>query len=373
MQILWDAEMKIIQIITGLGIGGAEKIVSDLSEKLVNNQHEVLIISLTGDKLMKTPSEVNVIEMNMTKGIVSIIKTYWGVRKIIKEFNPDVVHSHMFHANIFARLIRLTLPFKKLISTAHSNNEGGSLRMLAYRLTDSLAEISTNVSEKAVNEFIAKKASKLGRMIPIYNGVDTHKFCYSSKNRRVMRELLNIPDDARLIMTVGRLTEAKDYPNLINAFASLECKSSTYLAIIGDGELNSSLKELAINLKVDSNIFWLGKQNNIEEWLSACDLFVLSSVWEGFGIVLAEAMACERIVIATNVGGVEEVVGDANFLVPPSRSDLLMHKIKSILNLNNEELLHIGTLNRDRVQRNFSIDNIVVQWESIYINTKGIS
>ncbi|EPO5274959.1 glycosyltransferase [Citrobacter braakii] len=365
--------MKIIQIITGLGIGGAEKIVSDLSGKLANNQHDVLIISLTGDKLMKTPSEVNVIEMNMTKGIVSIIKTYWGVRKIIKEFNPDVVHSHMFHANIFARFIRLTLPFKKLISTAHSNNEGGSLRMFAYRLTDSLAELSTNVSEKAVAEFIDKKASKPGRMVPIYNGVDTQKFYYSSENRTIMRTSLNVPDDARLIMTVGRLTEAKDYPNLINAFASLECKNSTYLAIIGDGELNSSLKELAVSLKVDNNIIWLGKQDNIEKWLSACDLFVLSSVWEGFGIVLAEAMACERVVIATNVGGVEEVVGDANFLVPPSRPDLLMHKIKAMLNLDNEEFMHIGMMNRHRIERKFSIDNIVMQWESIYINTKVMS
>ncbi len=188
-----------------------------------------------------------------------------------------------------------------------------------------------------------------------------------------MRKCLNLPDDARLIMTVGRLTEAKDYPNLIHAFASLEHKNSIYLAIIGDGELNSSLKELAVSLEVENNIIWLGKQDNIEKWLSACDLFVLSSVWEGFGIVLAEAMACERVVIATNVGGVEEVVGDDKFLVPPSRPDLLMHKIKSTLNLDNKEFMHIGVMNRHRIERDFSIENIVVQWESIYINTKVIN
>ncbi|AHY13992.1 MULTISPECIES: glycosyltransferase [Citrobacter] len=365
--------MKIIQMITGLGIGGAEKIVSDLSDKLAKNKHEVIIISLTGETLMKMPSGVKVIEMNMSKNILSIIKTYWSVRQIIKRFSPDVVHSHMFHANIFARLIRLTLPFKRLISTAHSNNEGGALRMFAYRITDSLAELSTNVSQKAVTEFLAKKASKPGRMISIYNGVDIQKFSYCNENRNVKRKSLNIADDARLIMTVGRLTQAKDYPNLLTAFAALECKHSTYLAIIGDGELNASLKELAVSLKIDKNIIWLGKQNNIEEWLSACDLFVLSSVWEGFGIVLAEAMACSRVVIATNVGGVEEVIGNINYLVPPSRPDLLMHKISTVLSLDTEDRVQIGMMNRERIEREFSIDNIVMLWESIYFETSVIN
>ncbi len=152
--------MKILFVITGLGMGGAEHVVSNLADELVKMNHEVKIAYLTGEVLVAPKSsEVEVISIGMNSA-KDFAKAYIKLRSLVKDFKPDVVHSHMFHSNILSRLLRLTTNIPKVISTAHSNNEGGKSRMLAYQFTDRLADISTNVSKDAVDSYIAKKRNK---------------------------------------------------------------------------------------------------------------------------------------------------------------------------------------------------------------------
>ncbi|HCR4010464.1 TPA: glycosyltransferase, partial [Morganella morganii] len=298
--------------------------------------------------------------------IFSLIKALIKVRRIILNFNPNILHSHMFHANIFARILHLIIRPSVLICTAHSKNEGGKLRMFLYRITDPLTTISTNVSQEAVNTFIEKKAVKPGRMIPLYNGIDTDIFSYNRISRKMKRDEIGVDDNTPLILSVGRLTEAKDYPNLFYAFSSLETPVQPKLVIIGDGEEKERLKNLSEELGISDNIIWLGIRHDVQDWMSACDLFVLPSAWEGFGLVVAEAMACKRVVIGTDSGGVSEVIGDAGFIIPIKNSQSLTEYINMALSLSSEERQELGNKARQHIINNFSLTTISQQWLDLY-------
>ena len=145
--------MRILYVITGLGQGGAERVVCDLADKMYEKGNDVKIAYLTGDVLTKPHyPEIELIKINLNSLLLFPL-AYIKLSKVIRIFKPDVVHSHMVHANIFTRLIQIASPIKKLICTAHSSDEGGRFRMVLYRLTHNLAHTTTNVSNDATMSF----------------------------------------------------------------------------------------------------------------------------------------------------------------------------------------------------------------------------
>jgi len=349
--------MKVLLVITGLGVGGAERLVTALADYYVSRGHDVMLVLFHGDtELCPVDSRVRVVNLNMKRNPFGVIGALSRLRRLIGEFQPEVVNSHLVHANIFTRLLRLVTPMRCLISSAHNTNEGGRLRMLAYRLTDRLADISTNVSEDAVQAFQDQGALCPGRMLAIHNGIDTEDFVFDQAARDRIRAELSVGDSIPLIIAVGRLWEQKDYPNLLNAMSGLARRSFEFrLAIIGDGPLRSELKALAQSLGIAGQVDFLGVRHDIPALMSACDVFVLSSAWEGFGLVVAEAMACERIVVATDSGGVREVVGGAGYLVEPRDSEALSGAIGQALGLSDAERKLMGEAARARVVEKFSL------------------
>ncbi len=152
----------------------------------------------------------------------------------------------MVHANLLARLVRLTAKIPKLVCTAHSTNEGGRHRMFAYRLTDSLADTFTNVSKEAVESLEAKGAAPPGRMLAVYNGINIKKFSPDFRGREAERNRLKSDSD-KIIIAVGRLFEAKDYPNLLTAFSRVSSRiENAKLWIVGDGPLRGYLESMAL-------------------------------------------------------------------------------------------------------------------------------
>ncbi|MEH8161406.1 glycosyltransferase [Aeromonas veronii] len=362
--------MKVALMITGLGMGGAERQVCDLADQFANKGHSVLLVSMTGETINRPQSlKIDVVELNMAKTPIGFIKAYWQARQLIKQFNPDVVHSHMVHANIFARLLRLTAPIKKLICTAHSSNEGGWLRMLAYRLTDRLCDISTNVSQDAVDISVKRGAAPAERIISMHNGIDTIRFTFNSECRVTLRKQLKLTDNTPLMLAVGRLTTAKDYPNLLNAFSMLPSDlNHVQLAIIGIGEEQDRVEALAVQLGLTARLHFLGLQRNIHEWMSAADVYVMSSAWEGMPLVLLEAMACEKVVVATDCGGVKEVLGECGILVPPKDSAALSRGLCNGLAFSAATAKSQGKLARERVLQKFSIEAVTNKWLELYVN-----
>ncbi|ELV7529229.1 glycosyltransferase [Edwardsiella ictaluri] len=358
---------RVCFVITGLGMGGAEKQVCDLADSLSIGNIDIIIINLTGEAILKpVSSNVTIYSINMKKNLMGFISALLKVRKILARFKPDIVHSHMYHANIFSRILRLTYPFPKLICTAHSTNEGGRIRMLLYRITDFLATISTNVSQEAVVAFEKNKAIKKGRMLLVYNGINTNKYKFSEDARYKKRKELSITDNDRLILAVGRLTAAKNYHNLLLAFSMLPCKDNVFLAIAGDGEDKISLINLAMELNINDHVLWLGLRYDISELMSAMDIYAMSSSWEGMPLVLCEAMSCGGKVIATDCGGVKEIIGDAGMIIERDNPRRLADGIDFLLKSESIDRNRCSCKARERILLNYSLESVSARWLSLY-------
>ena len=360
--------MKILLVITGLGVGGAERLVTNLADHFAAAGHEV-VLAYFHDKPELRPVNpgVRLVNLHMRRSPLGVMAALRRFRRIVREFRPDVVNSHLVHANILTRLLRLVAPMPLLVSSAHNTNEQGHGRMLAYRLTDRLADISTNVSNEAVEAFEHQDALRPGRMVAIHNGIDITVFTFNLAGRERVRSELSLDKSEPLLLAVGRLREQKDYPNLLCAFASLEGGPvKPRLAIVGDGPLRGELEVLAKSLGVADRVHLLGVRHDVPALMAASDVFVLSSAWEGFGLVVAEAMACERPVVATDCGGVREVVADAGFLVPPRNTQALTEAMRLALRLSDGECERLGVAARARVLANFSFDAMADRYLAIY-------
>lgn len=356
--------MRILYVITGLGQGGAERVVCDLADNMYKRGHEVNIAYLTGE-ILTYPSykEVQLIKVGLNN-LFSLPKSYLKLAKIIKEYQPDVVHTHMVHANILMRLVRVITPINLLISTAHSSNEGGVLRMIFYRATHHLADVTTNVSQKAVEAFEEKRAVPQNGMKNIYNGIDLHKFKYLPDARAKLYTELSFDKDCKLILAVGRFSEAKDYPNLLYAIKLLKQENiqNFKLVIVGDGELRTNIEAMIEEFELKNDVVLLGRRSDIPMIMSACDLFVLSSHYEGLPTVLIEALACQSQVVSTDVSGAREILNDHGKIVPVKNPIALANALKTALVFDN----HQNVLGYRYVKTKFDLDTISDEWLKIY-------
>ncbi|MCU4308170.1 glycosyltransferase [Acinetobacter radioresistens] len=363
--------MKILYFITGLGGGGAEKVVVDLANRMYHLGHQVKIAYLKSPVVVSPNNEnIELVHIGL-ENVQDALTAYKNYKKLITAFQPDIVHAHMVHANIFARIARKFTPIPKLICTAHSNNEGGRLRMLAYKLTHRESELTTNVSKAACESFELLGAVPKGQIRTVYNGIDLDKFKFKPQAYKSIRSNLNIDSDAKLFLAVGRFHKAKDYLNLIKAFYLLVQRQRTsnncpVLIIAGEGEERSEIEAAITNYELSNNVKLLGRRDDIVDLMSAADFFVLSSVYEGFGLVVAEAMACETFVVATNCGGVKEVMGGHGLLAPIQNSDLLAEQLIKAMSMD-ETIVKQNNLNAlEHVKKNFDLDKITKQWLEIY-------
>ena len=352
--------MKILYVITGLGVGGAEKVVCDLADQMSNLGHQVKIAYLTGEILVR-PKNVNVdiipLDLNNLYELYSASNKY---KKLIQDFQPDVVHAHMVHANIFTRINRIGCAIPKLICTAHNSNEGGRLRMIAYRLTNFLSDFNSNVSQEATESLISKGAFNKNNLTTVYNGIDLSKFKLSKIDKK---------NDEIMILSVGRFNEQKDYPNLFKAIKILKDNNrieKVKFYVAGDGALRPYLEKTIEDLGINNNIVLLGNRSDIPELLNQADFFVLSSRHEGLPTVVIEAMACETFVVATDCGGSAEILGETGILVPIQNSEALAKGLEQAMSLTEDQIRNNGKLARERVEKLFSLEASVNKWLALY-------
>lgn len=368
--------MRIVLLITGLGIGGAERQVVDLADAFVADGHDVLLACLGGAVLLRPADpRVQVLSLGMTRTPVGLWRAVAGLRRLIESFKPEVVHTHLVHANLLARLLRLFVDMPVLISSAHNPDEEGWWRMVGYRLTDHWADLSTNVSAEAVKAFERRWAVPPGKMRVVYNGIAVDKFRFDAEARARIRADLAVGDNHKLLLAVGRLCPPKDYPNLLQALALLHRRNhqpAFTLAVAGDGPLLGTLQSQARGLGLgEEEVIFLGTRHDVTGLMSAADVFVLPSAWEGFGLVVAEAMACERPVVATDCGGVREVLGGCGWLVPPRDPAALAERLADLLRLARDDAARVGRDARQRIVAEYSIEAAVRHWLAIYAEFHG--
>ncbi|MCE2009746.1 glycosyltransferase [Enterobacter sp. 22146] len=364
--------MKIVYVITGLSMGGAEKQVCLLADKMAERGNEVSLVSLGSNaKVLPEHKDVKVIQMSMSKEPLSLMKTLFSLRRIIKSQEPDVVHSHLFHANIICRLLRCFTRINILISSSHSRYEGGRLRMFLYRITSPLCDLITNVSIDAINENIRKKIAPRDKIIAVGNGIDTNKFKFHSAAKKKILSEFFLDEEHTIMLSVGRFTEAKDYSNLLHAFKILiseKGKTNLRLLIAGDGELFEKISLLRNQLDLVPYVIFLGMRHDIPQLMSSADIYVMSSAWEGMPLVIGEAMSCNCLIVTTRCGGVAEILGDCGTIVPINSPAQLADGILHTLALDDVEINKLKRNARSRIENKFSINAVVDNWLNIYKN-----
>jgi glycosyltransferase involved in cell wall biosynthesis len=362
--------MRIVYVLTSLGMGGAERQVLALAERMAGRGHVVSLMVLRPRLAEEWPTPIDVFRLKMRRTPQSVLAGLVRGRQFLKGFRPDVVHSHSFHANFIARLLKVCIPSAVVVSTIHNVYEGGWKRMLAYRLTDRLSCCTTAVSAAAAGRFVGLKAVAQGKCVVVANGIDIGEFAPSAERRAEMRSQMGVNGEF-IWLTAGRIVAAKDYPNLLRAFAGLRRdRFNTQLWIAGarDGKEFVKCRDMAEGLGLGDAVRWLGLRRDMPALLDAADAFVLGSAWEGMPLALGEAMVMEKPVIATDVGGVRELLGDAGSIVAAGDSGALAEAMKALMDRKPEEVGALGKIARERILNNFSMDAKANEWEALYVS-----
>jgi glycosyltransferase involved in cell wall biosynthesis len=377
--------VRILYVLPTLGVGGAEKQVISVAERMSARGHTVafLIPRHAADECsVKQP----VLRLNMSTTPLGIFRGLRFAAKFVALFGPDIVHSHSYPANIFSRLLRVALRFNKhdatpksrapvFINTIHNVYEGGWHRMLAYGLTSGLVDWTTTVSTAALERFVRLRAVSADRASVLTNGIDTDAFKADRQRRKRTRSELQARDNF-IWLAVGRLVPAKDYPNLLRAFDHvLVNHPHTELWIVGGGDNAAILSEYSHSREptgaktgLDANkVRFLGLRHDVAALLDAADGFVLSSAWEGMPLAVGEAMALEKPVVATDVGGVRELVGDTGTIVHAQDSEALGQAMVETMRAIARTPMAIRNPARERIKALFSIDAKANEWEARYV------
>lgn len=363
---------RILLVITGLDYGGAETQLRNVAMAFKRRGLSVGVVSMLPpvayeDEL--TNAGIRVWSLNMKRKYPDP-RMIWRLARIVHEFNPDIVHALMIHANLLARASRAcTWPQIPLVSSARSTNEGGKMRMLAYRVTDRWTSITTSVCQAGVTRYVAVGAVPAGRIVYMPNGADTSLFCADEEHRNTMRNALGIAADQLAILAVGRFVEAKNHAGMLRAFARvMEVHPDALLLFAGQGPLEGSVRVLAAALHVADSVRFLGIRRDIPDLMRASDVYLISSLWEGLPNVLLEAAASGLPAVATNVGGNASAVRDgvSGRIVPPNDDAALAAAVIEVLNMSQAARRSWGDAARQSAQTNFSLESVVDRWLDLY-------
>jgi glycosyltransferase involved in cell wall biosynthesis len=364
--------VRVMFLSTSMGMGGADQQLLTGAQELIRRGHTALIVSLTPLGPMGFEARelgIRTESLDMPRGVPDP-RALWRLRRLVREWRPDVLHSHMVHANLMARALRLVIPVPAVVSTIHNVYEGGALLMTGYRATNRLVDRMTIISDAAAERFIRERIVPARLLEVIPNGVDGRRFrAVASGTRERLRAELDLADRFAWL-AVGRFETAKDYPTMLHAFAEVHRgHPQAVLLVVGRGALQEETAALVQSLGLADAVRFLGVRRDVPEVMAAADGYVMSSAWEGMPMVLLEAGAAGLPIVATAVGGNRDVVleGDTGYLVPPRDPGALGGAMKRLMALPADERRRMGARGRDHVEARFGLAQVAERWEAVYL------
>lgn len=311
--------MKVLHVITGLGVGGAEL---QLRSILQHTRHESEVLALynPGDVAkMISGDGVRVRDLGMTSN--TQLGAVLRMRGLIREGGYDVVHTHLYRACVYGKLAARLAGTPVVVGTEHSIGETHleRRRMTAgvrglYLGTDMFAQRTIAVSE-TVADRLAKWGMRGDKISVIPNGVDFGRVGFDPVARARVRAEHGIDERAHVIGVLGRLDPNKRFDMVIEAAAPLLGEGAKLL-IVGGGAEREKLEALAAELGVAGHVVFAGERHDVSAMLSAFDLFVASSAQETFGLSVLEALANGMPVLYTTCPALEGVRTDRARRVP---------------------------------------------------------
>jgi glycosyltransferase involved in cell wall biosynthesis len=364
-------KINLLHLITELDIGGAEKLLLSLVRKLDSDRYNVIVAYMKGEgKLAKDfkDSGIRVFDLKMKNRIDARAIIY--LYRLLKRENIKILHTHLIQADICGFLAGKTAGVPVIISTRHNPDEFRKKFSIPVWLDGIFANHSDRIIavSNAVKDFLIKH-EKISpqKFAVIHNGIEPGEFIFESGISGKKKES-GISLSSPVAGCIGRFDEQKGHMCFLEAIPQiLEYFPDAKFIFVGEGPLRRKAERRSKELKIDRNVIFTGIRRDIPGILAIMDIFILPSIFEGFGIVLLEAMAAGKPVIASRVGGIPEIINHNlnGILVEPANSAEIA---AAILNLLKEpaKMRRMGEAGREEVKKRFSADTMAKKIETLY-------
>jgi len=373
------SKIKILHVITHLPIGGAQDNTLYTVELLDKEKYDISLCCNLDGELVERAKKVEAVKLFDIPFLGREVSPYRDIRaflslyKLFKEEDFTIIHTHSSKAGLLARLAAVLNKTPIVIHTIHGfafndfmnglkKNFFIYLEKLLAKWTDVLITVS-NLNKKKIIDLNIAHENKIKN---IYSGIDLSLF--TNKRNDEFRKELNLENDHLLLGSVGRLSNQKDPITMIEAFGIISKPfPNAHLALVGDGELKGKILEKIDKLKLNGKVHLTGNKNKPWSVYHSMDLFIMSSIYEGLGRSITEALSCGVPVVCTDVEGVPEIVRDniTGILVPPKDSNKLADGIIRTLN-DMETAKKMAEEGRRFVNDNFDVNKMVNDIDSIY-------
>jgi len=336
MESMNGRRIRLMQITHDLSIGGLQQVVVNLCRTINRELFDVSVLCLRDLGCFVPEVQALGIKVHFLpqKESSTDYLSFLKVGKILKHNRIDVIHTHNTLPFVDGTLGALISGVKTIVHTDHARDFPDKRRyMFAEWAASQFAYKVVGVSEHTSENLMKYEKISPKKIVTIYNGIDGKKFDIEV-DKRGKKESLGIKGNGPVIGLGVRLSEQKGISYLLKAMPGIvQAFPDTTLVIAGDGPLEDDLKAEARALKLERNVLFIGPRLDIPELLKTFDLYVLPSLWEGFPMVLLEAMAAGCPIIATNVGGVSKAIkhGFNGSLVEPKNPQKLEKEIIRLL------------------------------------------
>jgi glycosyltransferase involved in cell wall biosynthesis len=367
-----DLPTRIAFCITELEPGGAERCLVELATRLDRRQFEPVVYCLGPrpagnpgslvDKLESAHISVHCFDARRLAALPTLLSS---LRRRMKQDAPHIVQTFLFHANVLGALAARRAGVKRVVTGIRVAEKRATWHLVLARWGDRWVDRHVCVSRSVRDFSSARGRLPIDKLVVIPNGVDVARFAGA---KPASPASLGRTGNRRLIACVGRLDEQKGVAWLLEAMPRVFAEvPGLELALVGEGPLRGRLESLAAQLGIADRVLFAGYRDNVPEILAASELVVLASRWEGMPNAVLEAMASGRPVVATDVAGVREALGEAadGQIVPPDDPREFARKVTAILG-DNELASRLGQANQQRARQYFSLSAMVEAYERLY-------
>ena len=382
-----NEKIRVLRIITRLNIGGPAMHASLLTGALDRDKfHVCLAYGKTapgeGDMDYLFPQEgfasVHIPELVREISPFYDIRAFFRIYRLIREFRPHIVHTHTSKAGLLGRIAAWMAGVPKVVHTFHGHVFDGYFNASQAKLYVFLEKLLAKITDRIViiSETLCDEICGDLRVVPIekvkiiYLGFDQKRLTNLHKKKGQLRMSLGIPEDVKTVAIVGRLVPIKNHSMFINAAVKvLERGWKVRFLIIGGGELSKDIKDRIASLEpaFNTKIVMLGWQEDIEMVYSDIDIVALTSLNEGTPVSIIEGMIVGLPVVATDVGGVKDVVKDGKngILIRTGDVDGFVSAIESLLGDDEKRRLY-GKNGREMAREKYDSRRLVEDIEELY-------
>lgn len=364
--------LDIVHVVENLERGGLERMVIDLVLAQRDAGHRSRVACLFEPGALAGELQSHGIEVHACHKRSGLdLGALSGLRGWLRAVPGAVVHTHNANAHYHTVAAAYGLRLARILNTRHGM---GAMRPRSrsewlYRRAMRRTDVVAAVCEAARTRFAEQGVRPRGRLLAVPNGIRVNRFSAATEERRcALRNVLGLAVGTRIIGTVGRLNPVKDQATLLRAFARVRAvHGDSALVLAGDGALRSTLETQATTLGIGDAVRFLGDRGDVQQLLQGFDMFVLSSLSEGYSMALLEACASALPVVATDVGGNREIIADGcnGILVASGREDALADAIAALLN-EPERAARMGQAGRDWALREASVGTMAARYDALY-------